>query len=348
MHSIICCGYLLLDAIIGSKADNVSFHAGGSSGNVSAVLASLGWRTAVAATLGNDKAGEYIRADLRSCGVSEDLLFTSESVQTPCVLQRNFLSNGALQTKFSRVCQQCGSMLPRVEADSLRQPLRAARILPPPGVFYVDFDSVETAEIARWFADQGTLVVFDGIRCNNPKTFTSLTATAHLVKYSDEWVPESEIRNRARLEIWTRGRSGVMWRRQGQDWHKQALAHPARNGDAVGSGDWLISGLLDTLARSSSGLLEGIHSDSLLVQALNQGQKLASANCGSLGARGAMYHELDASSPESTSQPENLETGKHFGIDVAIPRQVRENLRLVCPQCAAKSSAICPRESKEL
>lgn len=82
-----CCigvGFVAADIVEGSGEGFVS--AGGSCGNVMAILAWLGWNAVPFSRLGRDWAAKTIRKDLGDSGVALDYLSEEDTVQTPIVI----------------------------------------------------------------------------------------------------------------------------------------------------------------------------------------------------------------------------------------------------------------------
>lgn len=105
-----CCvgvGFVAADIVEGSGEGFVS--AGGSCGNVMAILAWLGWNAVPFSRLGRDWAAKTILKDLRNAGVALDYLSVEDAVQTPIVIQR-FVEDASGQRthRFALTCPECG------------------------------------------------------------------------------------------------------------------------------------------------------------------------------------------------------------------------------------------------
>src|SRR5262245_31857210 len=77
-------GYVVCDVY--ADGDQISYGAGGTTGNVSANLAVLGWRVSLQARVGSDHAGQLVRDDLACSGVHLSDSFFDSAVSTPVVI----------------------------------------------------------------------------------------------------------------------------------------------------------------------------------------------------------------------------------------------------------------------
>src|SRR5260221_11327680 len=82
--SCIGVGFVAADIVEGTGEGFVA--AGGSCGNVMAILAWLGWNAVPLSRLGRDWAAKTVRKDLRDAGVALDHLAGEDPVQTPIVI----------------------------------------------------------------------------------------------------------------------------------------------------------------------------------------------------------------------------------------------------------------------
>src|SRR5262245_56199517 len=109
-------GFIALDVIRTAVAENVTLerrHAGGSCGNVLAILSYLGMRASAVGRIGDDRAGEELVADLRGRNVNVRFLLAESDRRTPIVIQESFVdSRGRARHRFSRECPVCGATMP--------------------------------------------------------------------------------------------------------------------------------------------------------------------------------------------------------------------------------------------
>ena len=142
---------------------------------------------------------------------------------------------------------------------------------------------------------KATPIFFEPSGVGNPAHFDEMLKMAHIVKYSHDrladlgelaWSPQMV------LEIQTLGRGGLRFRTSlrtcARGWRSVGALPVARSRDTAGCGDWLTSGLIDSLCRTG---VRGLrrHDMSRLLDALTFGQGLAAWNCGFAGPRGGMY-----------------------------------------------------------
>ena len=115
-YDLICIGMALVDSIIkgfdpkpvsvsGYRAVSGTLNAGGEAVNVAMAAAKLGLRTGILCSLGDDAAGDMVRAALQRCGV--DIGMILQSPQTPVTTlfvnddgTRKSITNGAHQVHF--------------------------------------------------------------------------------------------------------------------------------------------------------------------------------------------------------------------------------------------------------
>ena len=146
-------GFVSLDIIQG-KDGSIS-AAGGSCGNVMAILAWLGWKARPSTRLGADTASDFVLSALRDVGVDPVHLLIDGSVSTPVVIQR-FVEDVAGQRihRFYLSCPECGAWLPRFRATTRKQ---VAPIMdgPSPNALYFDRISPSSLDLASWTARSG-------------------------------------------------------------------------------------------------------------------------------------------------------------------------------------------------
>ncbi len=112
--SIIGTGLISLDFITDADAAPVwhSF-AGGTCGNVLAILSYLGWDSYPVARLNGDNASHQIREDLGRWGVRLDYASLQPTAHTPIIVQTNQESSGGEKIhRFSWRCPTCKRHLP--------------------------------------------------------------------------------------------------------------------------------------------------------------------------------------------------------------------------------------------
>jgi len=269
-------------------------YAGGTCGNVLAILAFLGWNAYPIARLNGDLASIEVTSDLRRVGVRLDLANVAPGVSTPIVVQ---VIEGRGRTRrpqhrFASNCPECGSTLPKFRAIPRSSVSHVAASMKNPDVFFMDRLSRSALDLARVAAGRGGLVYFEPSAIDDPGLFEAALETTHVLKYACERLPAlGQRRLRVPLEIQTRGARGLAFRGQwlgGANWISLPSIRAPRLVDSCGAGDWLSAGLIARLAAGSfTAMFDSSAQD--LIRDLRFGQALAAWNCGYHGARGGMY-----------------------------------------------------------
>lgn len=292
-------GLIVLDivrSVMGNRATEKRF-AGGSCGNVLAILSYFGWVANAVGRIGDDQAGRELLRDLGQWGVRTEWLRVESGRATPVIVQENFLdAKGRRRHRFSRACPVCGAVLPAYrpllanEADAL------ASRLPAHSAFYFDRVAPGTLDLAKKSRIRGALVVFEPSGIRDQRMFADCLKVSHIVKYSNERIEgihELVAKAKVPVEIETLGARGLRLRvrtngRPGTS--KELAAYPAPEFlDAAGSGDWCTAGLVQWLLRDGTSVDELVGDVDAVVAAARHGQALAALNCGFEGARGLMY-----------------------------------------------------------
>lgn len=281
-------GFVALDIVESSIQPFAA--AGGSCGNVMAILAWLGWDAKPVARIGADWAGELVTTDLQRSGADLSALFVEGRVKTPIVIER-FVEHpsGQRSHRFSLTCPGCGAWLPRYRALTISQINAFIADATRPKAFYFDRVSPASVRLARWANDQGALVVFEPSAIGDERLFQKSVELCHVLKFSHDRLGHiHDLAETAapRIVIETNGEDGlrVRWRSR---WSELPAFEVTKLRDAAGSGDWCSAGLIHRLAQSGSKTLDELRKADL-DNALRFGQALAAVNCNFEGARGAM------------------------------------------------------------
>jgi sugar/nucleoside kinase (ribokinase family) len=297
-------GLIALDVILDAASPReLVMAAGGTCGNVLAILSYLGWATFPVARLNGDAASEIVRADLKRWGVSLDFSSQTPTTATPIIVQTIRRDrHGSPVHRFSLVCPVCGAWFPPFRAitrTAAYELIAALAATEPsdfePRVFYFDRVSRGALILAEAFAARGAVIVFEPASVSDAKLFDEALSAAHILKYSHERLPNLAERQPAGrtlfLEIETRGSEGLRYRSsllQSQAWLTLPAVRAPQVVDTAGAGDWCTAGLLSQLAVTGmSGLADARPCD--LAVGLRFGQAAAAIACGYVGARGAMY-----------------------------------------------------------
>ena len=296
-------GLIALDIILSAYGGRPPLlAAGGTCGNVLAVLSFLGWDAFPIARLSDDVASETVTADLKSVGVHLEFARQAPSAPTPIILQRNDRTReGKPRHRFSVACPACGAWYPSFRAVTIEGAESVIETVGDvlhsgfaPRVFFFDRVSRGALQLAHWFAEVGALVVFEPIGVGDPKLFAEALSLAHIVKYSNERLHESAVspprRNRPLLEIQTLGDAGLRYRSERNarsTWvHLKSIASSAIV-DTAGAGDWLTAAFLCAVGADGVGGFTAL-SPRDIRDALHISQAAASVACEHEGARGAM------------------------------------------------------------
>lgn len=337
---LVAAGLYALDFVFGLDDSAPKFYAGGTCGNVVAGLAFLGWEVTPVARLSHDVAGEFVRRDLERWGVDTSLLGLTPSGATPIVLEKIHLSkNGLPKHRFLFNCPDCGSYFPpfrpvlRSQVEDLKKKLR------PPEVFYADRVSRSTVELAKYFAEEGSLVYFEPSAAGDPKLFREMLQVCDVLKYSAQRArsfAELLRDHAAYLEIETLGEDGLRFRTRKAfaSWHSVA-AYEVRIKDTAGSGDWTSVGLVSEMLAKGKPALEKCTRRSIS-SCLEHTQALAALNCQFEGPRGGMYQLSRNRFTESLAALEAKKPQDPKQKTISLSQQL--STASVCPTCSPKDS----------
>ncbi|HEV7492161.1 carbohydrate kinase family protein [Baekduia sp.] len=254
-------------------------RAGGTAGNVAAMLAFLGWHTKPAGRLGDDVAGQALVSDLRGAGVDTSLLQVDAGAATNRLVHE--IRRGEHRYRFT--CPRCGQPLPRSRPLRLDQVEPIVAAVPNPDVYFFDRANPGTVLLAERYAARGTTVVFEPSTPANATLIQRAMRAATIVKGSHEHGPELvehyESGQDGQLRIITQGAAGARFRLGTGRWHHVGV-FAVDVVDAAGAGDWTTSGMLDSLIGKRSLAASDVG------EAVMYGHALAALNCALPGARG--------------------------------------------------------------
>lgn len=298
-HSCVGTGFIVLDVIrntVGAAATEKRC-AGGSCGNVLAILAYFGWNANAVGRIGGDHVGRELLADLSKWNVNTKFLQVETGRGTPIVVQENYLdARGRPRHRFSRACPACGATLPAYRPLLAGEAASIAAKLPTHSVFYFDRVAPGTLELAQKSRSNGALVVFEPSGIKDERLFGECLKVAHVVKYANdrlEGIHRVVTKAKVPIEIETLGAKGlrvcVRTRGRAGAWKELAAFSAPEVRDAAGSGDWTTAGLIHGLMTNGVPVEKVVADLDAVVLATRQGQALAALNCGFEGARGLMY-----------------------------------------------------------
>lgn len=291
-------GFLALDILFRDDARQpTKRYAGGSFGNVIAILAHLGWKSYPVARLGADSRARRVLEDLREFQVETKFICRTSTGATPVIVVRTMKkAEGVFESRFEWRDPRSGDRLPShrpfpkflAEAISPR--------LPDASVFYFDRAEPGSLLLATAMRERGALVFFEPSSCKDLRLFSACMAVSDIVKYSAQRIkepPQNPDSPSPRLEIQTLGESGLRFRVKEAsnlpgNWRHLDPFNLPNFKDSTGCGDWCSAGFLHMVGgKGRAGFLR-LH-ENKIISALNFGQALAAINGQYEGARGSMY-----------------------------------------------------------
>jgi sugar/nucleoside kinase (ribokinase family) len=82
-------GLITLDMVLSMDSAGIQMFAGGTCGNVLAILSSLGWVATPVARIGDDIAGNSVKDDFARWGVNLSCLSLRPTTRTPVIVEKN-------------------------------------------------------------------------------------------------------------------------------------------------------------------------------------------------------------------------------------------------------------------
>ncbi len=295
--TVVGAGLIALDVVTGDLARiEAAVYAGGTCGNVLAILCYLGWNSSAIGFVGRDVAGARVLADLERIGVNCEYLLAIEQARTPIFLQQVVGANGnRLTHSFPAECPACGELLFRERHEGLPKESFGAVT---PDVLFVDRLSSSTLKLMQLARGLDVLVMYEPSTPSDSQYWSEALPMVDVLKYSvDRFSPgdfEHTLRSRLSfIEVQTAGEKGLRFRghHASSSWRQMDAVPAARLVDTCGAGDWCTAGFLSALVEEDQSTR--LVTDDQIANALRAGQTLASWACGFVGARGGMYeHEF--------------------------------------------------------
>ena len=295
--SVVGMGLITLDLVEDRIVRNDTRpFAGGTCGNVLAILSYLGWESVPLSRLLVDCAGSYVSDDLRACGVSVDYLSLYPQASTPIIVQKLRRNrSGDPSHSYSFVCPKCDSWLPQFRPVLNSSIDKVVELIESPRVFFFDRVSRSSLTVAEHFKNNGSVIYFEPSGVGQEEMFNEAVKLSDIVKYASN--RGRRIRalleeNRPAIEIETLGSDGIRYRStlsnlESANWTHIAPAS-ARVVDASGAGDWFTSGMIDSLFSKGTQGIEQI-SDKSFKALVKRSQEISALSCGYVGPRGLMY-----------------------------------------------------------
>lgn len=294
--SFFATGLVALDVLQApSDSEGVRYRAGGTAGNVAAILGALGWTSTLIGPSEESAAYSLMCADLMRCNVRYHGLI---GAAVPVIVQE---LSATSEHKFLFNCPQCGQALPRFS----RSQMWATAHVDDVDVFFADRVSDDVLKLAQQARRNGAFVVYEPSDPADAPWLDEMLSIADMVKCSSERAARlPSLEHGDYLTVQTLGARGVRWRweRYGQaDWQTLAATQLQRVVDTCGAGDWLTSGILMGLSRR--GFTRDRRPGKAIFQILDRAQRLAAWSCGFAGARGALYEAGPAAAIASMAKP---------------------------------------------
>lgn len=286
---IIGSGLFALDVIVRSGGCRGQRALGGSAGNVLSILGSLGWRITPVGMLGEDPAADRLVHEFSALGADMRFMLRSHSCFTPVIYQYQLdACQGGRTHRFSFLCPVCGESR-RPTNLNFGVPEDTARALPAPDVFFVDRATPSTLAMARQFASQNGIVVFEPSSVGDDEDlFNAILRCSDVVKYSEDRIADlsSFDTDHIVVEIKTAGARGLSFKTD-NGWRDLGAFQIDAVQDTSGAGDWCTAGLLYKLLGSGVEDIRAVTIDEI-EHALTFGQFLSAMNCMTQGARGLL------------------------------------------------------------
>ena len=277
-RTVVCAGYSPLDIVLhGSRTRHA---AGGTAGNVAAILAFLGWNSSLVGEIGDDPAGSALLADLNRAGVATDNLVRATG-GTARIVHRT--SEQGHSYEFS--CPTCQTRFPRGRKLSLARAEAVAASVPAPLVYFFDRANHGTIKLAELFSVSGSTIVFEPPFAPESPLAVRALEIVDILKFSVDIgiadIDSVPVARSGQVQVATSGKAGAAYRIGGRAWQRSpAFSYPAV--DEAGAGDWTSAAFIHALAsgqRTSAGVRD----------ALVWAQAIAAVSCGSVGARGIAH-----------------------------------------------------------
>lgn len=279
-------GLIALDVIYKDHDAEPDFLAGGSCGNVLAILSYFGWNSFPIARLGDDVEGSRIIEDMKKWGVKTKFILQESGTNSPRIIERVF-AEPKPHHRFYLKCEH-GNWLPSRKSFLLKSLESIQDKIPIADVMYFDRATPSAYELARRLKQNNTIIFFEPPKFLDDPVFRRCLEISDVIKHCQQSQDE-RFKISVPLEIQTKSEDGLQYRTnflRNKEW-KSLQSFPVHGlVDAAGSGDWLSAGLIHHIRKHKT-----IQSMSRmeLEDALDFGQALASINCSYVGARGMMY-----------------------------------------------------------
>lgn len=297
--TVVGTGLITLDIVLGGDCgQSGQLYAGGTCGNVLTILSFLGWESYPVARLNGDTASRKVLQDLKNWGVNTRFARLKPEANTPIIVhQIQHDITGYPRHTFKWICPQCGAFLPGYKAVTIAAAKQVIGDVHQVKAFFMDRASPGAIYMAKAFAENGALIVFEPSGAKDERLFKEAIGIADILKYSEERARSFyDLLNssvKPPLVVETRGDKGLRYLKSSCDrrnlrWREIEPFSVSKIKDAAGAGDWCTAGIIHMLGRNGR---EGFRqvSDAIIQASLNLGQAMAAWACRFEGARGGMY-----------------------------------------------------------
>lgn len=279
-------GLVALDVLLHDHNHPTDSALGGSTGNVLAILAFLGWSAVPVARLGKDSAGQRIKGEFAALNADTRFIAQEDSTATPIVYQ--WPGDSGKTHKFSFSCPFCGVKRSFVPGSDTAFCGHVLEHIDTTDVFYFDRVTPWALVLAEAYRQRGALVMFEPSTISSDHVaFQRAIRCCNVLKYADDRIEQLGAfdRHTVDVEIQTAGADGLRFRlpSTSRDWHALDALKVSNVADTAGAGDWCTAGFLYYLSAKTN---NKEMSPPQLTNALRYGQALAALNCTQTGARG--------------------------------------------------------------
>jgi fructokinase len=275
-NSLVASGYFAVDLI--SMSSTFKASPGGTATNVASGLASLGWASSLAGSVGDDPAGQFLSRVLSNQGVQTRWLKQEDGWSTPVLIQEPRGNDH----RWLFTCPHCGERFARYRPPNVEDAAQVIESLTPPSAFFFDRTSRFSLTLAKEWSARGTLIVFEPSTPGRPELFDRAVQVSSIVKFSSGRSTEFEARvegAKAAL-VKTQGQEGLDFKTFGDErWHHLGAPRLERIVDTAGAGDWTTVGLVAGLFQSGAFEHRTLSDAASLAKALDSGQALAAMSC---------------------------------------------------------------------
>lgn len=340
----VAAGFIALDMVLGVKRNEPRFYAGGTTGNLLATTAYLGWHSVALGRLNRDNAGIFVDQDLSTFGVDTTFLHSEPTCATPIVVQKIFKGrDGKPKHTFAWTCPDCGAYLPGFRALVSETADRLAAEVGDAAVFFTDRVSRSAITLAKHLKRNGAVIFFEPSTLGDPSQFVEMLKIADVLKYSDQRAKSFSdflSEHRATLEIQTLGEEGLRFRvasKTGPGRWSALPAFLAEVVDTAGAGDWTSAGLITELFKNGRESLKKL-TKARVQAALEFGQAVAALNCNFEGARGLMYSLSVEAAKDRIKDLRSANIAEHLVTNYDSSAS-EPSYSSVCPACSEPSKS---------